>query len=140
MAGNYQHLPPFIFYAIILIPVGENFMIPKILIMKSGERLIAGAGERKDNETGKGVCLVLKCPYILTLNAKQNENEDYTVNFSKWNPFSSALEYNVPYDAVVTISEPEQGILDVYLEKFSAELYYEGENDEQSEVDLTENE
>lgn len=114
-------------------------MVPKILLLRSGERIIAGAGERKDEETGRGICLVVKCPYILTLNSIEEGQTDYSVNFSKWNPFSSDNQFNVPYDAVITVSEPEQGILDVYLEKFSSELYYEEENAE-SEIDLTEDE
>lgn len=113
-------------------------MVPKILVMKNGERLIAGTGERK-GEDGRGICLVIKCPYILTLGPKNEGTEDFTVNFSKWNPFSSSLDFNIPYDAVVTVSDPEQGILDVYLEKFGAELFYEDEQDEQPEVNLTEN-
>jgi hypothetical protein len=113
-------------------------MVPKILVFKTGERVIAGAGERKDNETGRGVCLVIKCPYILTLGSRNEENDDFTVNFSKWNPFSSSLEFNIPYDAVVTVSDPEQGILDVYLEKFGAELFYEDEQDAEPETDSTE--
>lgn len=111
-------------------------MVPKILVLKNGERIIAGTGERT-GEDGRGICLVIKCPYILTLGEKTS-TDDFTVNFSKWNPFSSDLTFNVPYDAVITVSEPEQGILDVYLEKFGAELFYEDEQNEQPEVDLAE--
>jgi len=107
--------------------------------MKSGERIIAGASEMTDNETGKGICLVIKCPYILTLNPKEDTTEEYSVNFSKWNPFSSDNTFNIPYDSVVALGDVEQGILDVYMERFGQELYYE-ENDAESETDITEDE
>jgi hypothetical protein len=113
-------------------------MVPKVLVMKSGERIIAGASEMTNNETGKGICLVLKCPYILTLNPKQDNEEEYSVNFSKWNPFSSDNTFNIPYDAVVALGDVEQGILDVYMERFGQELYYEEEENAESEVDITE--
>jgi hypothetical protein len=113
-------------------------MVPKVLVLKTGERIIAGASELTDNESGKGICLVIKCPYILSLNAKETGTDEYSVNFSKWNPFSSDNKFNIPYDSVIAVSNAEQGILDVYLEKFSAELYYEEEVNAESEVDLTE--
>lgn len=114
-------------------------MVPKVLVMKTGERIIAGASEMTDKETGKGICLVIKCPYILTLNPKQNETDEYSVNFSKWNPFTPDTTFNIPYDAVVSVSDVEQGILDVYMERFGQELYYEEENAE-IEIDSTEDE
>ena len=114
-------------------------MVPKVLVMKTGERIIAGASEMTDKETGKGICLVIKCPYILTLNPKQDTDDEYSVNFSKWNPFTPDTTFNVPYDAVVAVSDVEQGILDVYMERFGQELYYE-ENDAELETDSTENE
>jgi hypothetical protein len=103
-------------------------MVPKVLVLKTGERIIAGASEMTDSTTGKGICLIIKCPYILTLNPKQDNEEEYSVNFSKWNPFSSDNKFNIPYDAVIALGDAEQGILDVYLERFSAELYYEEED------------
>jgi hypothetical protein len=111
-------------------------MVPKILVMKSGERVIAGMSEMTDKETGKGICLVMKCPFILTLNPRE-DGEEYSVNFSKWNPFSSQNQFNISYDSVVSLSDVEEGILDIYLEKFNSELINE-ENNAESEVDLTE--
>jgi len=112
-------------------------MVPKVLVMKSGERVIAGMSEMTDKENGKGVCLVMKCPYILTLNPRE-DSEDYSVNFSKWNPFSSQNQFNIPYDSVVSMSDVEEGILDVYMEKFNSELYYEENSDAKPEIDFTE--
>ena len=113
-------------------------MVPKVLVFKTGERVIAGCSEMTDKETGKGICLVIKCPYILTLNPKKEDETEYSVNFSKWNPFTPETSFNVPYDAVVCLSDVEQGILDVYLDKFSSEMQYEEEDDAKSEVDITE--
>ena len=112
-------------------------MVPKVLVMKTGERVIAGASEMTDNETGKGICLVIKCPYILTLNPKPDDADEYSVNFSKWNPFTPDNTFRIPYDAVIAVSDVEQGILDVYMERFGQELYYEEDNAE-SETDTPE--
>lgn len=113
-------------------------MVPKVLVMKTGERIIAGASEMTDKQTGKGICLVIKCPYILTLNSKEEDDGgEYSVNFSKWNPFSSDTKFNIPYDSIVAVSDVEQGILEVYMERFGQELYYE-EEDAESETDTTE--
>ena len=116
-------------------------MVPKILVFKSGERVIAGTSEMTDKKTGKGICLNIKCPYILTLNPKPDDAEEYSVNFSKWNPFTPDITFNVPYDAVVSVSDVEQGILDVYMERFAQELTYEEEEEEgdaESETAATE--
>ena len=108
-------------------------MVPKVLVFKSGERVIAGASEMTDKNTGKGISLVIKCPYILTLNPKPDDESEYSVNFSKWNPFTPDTTFNVPYDAVVCLSDVEQGILDVYMERFAQELTYEEEEEDDAE-------
>ena len=108
-------------------------MVPKVLVFKSGERVVAGASEMTDKNTGKGICLVIKCPYILTLNPKADDETEYSVNFSKWNPFTPDTTFNVPYDAVVCLSDVEQGILDVYMERFAQELYENTEVEENAE-------
>lgn len=112
-------------------------MVPKVLVFKTGERVIAGCSEMTDKETGKGICLVIKCPYILTLNPKKEDETEYSVNFSKWNPFTPDNTFRIPYDAVIAVSDVEQGILDVYMERFGQELYYEEDNAE-SETDTPE--
>ena len=71
---------------------------------------------------------------------KPDDAEEYSVNFSKWNPFTPDTTFNVPYDAVTCLSNVEQGILDVYMERFAKELTIEeeGEDDAESETIATE--
>jgi hypothetical protein len=96
-------------------------MIPKVVVLKTGERVVAGLAEVIDNETNKAVCLLLRCPYILTLRPK-DESGDFEVNFTKWIPFSSDKQFRVSYDALVAIGEVEESILNAYMEKFGQEL------------------
>jgi hypothetical protein len=112
-------------------------MIPKILVTNIGERIIAGVSEVKDGETNKNLCLLIKCPYILHVNPKEDNPTEYCVNFNKWNPFSADNKFHIPYGYVVALGEVEEDLLKVYLEKFGEELYGDEENVE-SQVDIIE--
>lgn len=97
-------------------------MVPRVMILQSGERIIAGVSEVTD-ENGVGLCLVLRCPYILDMaptgeyNAEGNPSQ-FSINFTKWFAYSTSDEFRVPYASVVAIGEPEEGILDVYMKRF----------------------
>lgn len=101
-------------------------MNPKVMILNSGERIISGVSEVTD-ENGQGICLFLKCPYILEMTPTGEYNPDgnpsqFSINFTKWFAYSSSDEFRVPYATVVAIGEPEEGILDVYMKKFGDKL------------------
>jgi hypothetical protein len=101
-------------------------MIPKILLMNSGERIIAGLAEVTDPE-GKPFCLLARCAYILSMMPTGDISPDgnpsqFNVNFTKWIPYSSDEQFKIAYSSVVAIGEVEPGILDVYLEKFGDKL------------------
>lgn len=105
-------------------------MVPKVMLLQSGERIITGLAEVTDQETGKGVGLVLRCPYILSMVPTEELDDngnpvEYRVNFEKWFAYSTDIEYRIPYSAVVAIGDPEPGILNIYLEKFGALLAYD---------------
>ena len=97
-------------------------MVPRVMILQSGERIIAGVSEVTD-ENGQGLCLLLRCPYILDMaptgeyNAEGNPSQ-FSINFTKWFAYSTSDEFRVPYASVVAIGEPEEGILDVYMKRF----------------------
>lgn len=97
-------------------------MVPRVMILNSGERIIAGVSEVTD-ENGQGLCLLLRCPYILEMaptgeyNAEGNPSQ-FSINFTKWFAYSTSDEFRVPYASVVAIGEPEEGILDVYMKRF----------------------
>lgn len=97
-------------------------MVPKVMILHSGERIIAGVSEVTD-ENGQGLCLLLRCPYILDMVATGEYNNEgnpsqFSINFTKWFAYSTSDEFRVPYSSVVAIGEPEEGILDVYMKRF----------------------
>ena len=62
-------------------------------------------------------------PYILTLDGgtpqylTEQHGMEYQVKFSKWNPFSVDWQFKVPYDCVMTISNPEPGLQNAYEKK-----------------------
>ena len=95
-------------------------MIPKIILLKTGERIISALGEIKDQETDKGICLLFKCPYILTL--VQNDEGKYNVNFTKWIPYSTEDQFKIPYDSVIAIGDVEPEILEIYIERFGDKI------------------
>ena len=101
-------------------------MIPKVMILNSGERIISGVSEVTD-ENGQGICLLLKCPYILDMAPTGDYNTDgnpsqFSINFTKWFAYSKSEEFRIPYTSVVALGEPEDGILDVYMKKFGEKL------------------
>jgi hypothetical protein len=94
-------------------------MNPSIVILKTGEKLITvlqevfeGQGEEK-----KGVCLVMNHPYELTLiNVTNSENseQDLQVKYSKWCPYSTDVQFRIPYDGVLAIGQPDPGLASAY--------------------------
>ena len=95
-------------------------MIPKIVLMRTGEKIIAAVGEMNDPETGKGLGFIFRCPY--TLGMVPTADGQFSVNFTKWIPYSVDTQYKVPYDIVAALGEPEPDILNVYIEKFGDQL------------------
>jgi hypothetical protein len=124
VTGKIQLTPPF-FCATIFLKL-EDSMIPKVMILNSGERIIAGVSEVTD-ENGQGLCLLLRCPYILDMVPTGEYNNEgnpsqFSIKFTKWFAYSTSDEFRVPYASVVAIGEPEEGILDVYLKRFGDKL------------------
>ena len=44
---------------------------------------------------------------------------EYQVRFSKWNPYSPDIMFKIPYDCVMTISNPEPGLQKAYESKLT---------------------
>jgi len=100
-------------------------MAVSVVTLKTGERIITELKEIFDGEEDnkKGVCLLMEEPYILTLDGStpqyltEQTGMEYQVRFSKWNPYSPDWQFKVPYDCVMTISNPEPGLQDAYDKK-----------------------
>jgi hypothetical protein len=102
-------------------------IIPKLVVLITGDRVVAGVKEVIADD-GRPVCLMLRHPYLLQMipseEVDQNNNPvQYSVNFAKWNPYSSDDDYNIPYFSVITVSDVDPKILNIYLEKFGEKLY-----------------
>ena len=76
-----------------------------------------------EGDDKKGVCLLMEDPYVLHLDTSEPQylteqtGMEYQVRFSKWNPYSPDWQFKVPYDCVMTISNPEPGLQDAYDKK-----------------------
>lgn len=112
-------------------------MAVSILTLKTGDRVIAELKEIYDEEgkDRKGICLLMEEPYILTLDGAtpqfltEASGAEYQIRFSKWNPYSSDWQYKIPYDSVMTISNPEPGLEEAYKKKITEKRDVYGQND-----------
>ena len=100
-------------------------MAVSVVTLKTGERIITELKEicDEDGDNKKGICLLMEEPYILTLDSStpqyltEQTGMEYQVRFSKWNPYSPDWQFKVPYDCVMTISNPEPGLQNAYEKK-----------------------
>lgn len=101
-------------------------MFVKVLVMQSGERVIAGISEMTDEE-GNGLGFIIRSPYILGMTpsgqiSSEGDPSEFQINFTKWFPFSTDIQFKIPYISVTAIGEPHENILNIYLEKFGDTL------------------
>ena len=100
-------------------------MAVSIVTLKTGDRIITELKEAFDDGTKekKGICLIMENPYILTLDGStpqyltEQHGMEYQVRFSKWNPYSPDTMFKIPYDGILTISNPEPGLQKAYEQK-----------------------
>jgi len=116
-------------------------MAVSIITLKTGDRVITDLKEAYDGEgeEKRGICLIMEEPYVLNLDGQtpqyltESHGMEYQVRFSKWNPYSPDTMFKVPYDCVMTISNPEPGLQKAYENKITQKR--ELENDRQSTVE-----
>ena len=98
-------------------------MSDQIVVFKNGERVIGDMSEvfNGEGEDRKGVCLLIKNPYILELVSSNDPNSamDLQVKFSKWCPYSVDYQFRIPYDSVLAIGEPDTGLGQAYRNKIA---------------------
>tara|TARA_B100000035_G_scaffold171923_1_gene146705 strand:+ start:3493 stop:3894 length:402 start_codon:yes stop_codon:yes gene_type:complete len=123
-------------------------MAVSILTLKTGDRVIAELKEIFDEEGAdrKGICLLMEEPYVLHLDGSTPQflteaaGAEYQIRFSKWNPYSSDWQYKIPYDSVMTISNPEPGLEEAYNNKITEKRDVYGQNDRNTTTPATEDE
>ena len=109
----------------------------QIVTMKTGERIITELKEAYDGDTEekKGICLIFDRPYILSVSNQSSDGfftDQLQVQFSKWNPFSIDEQFRIPYDGVLAISNPDQGLQQAYIQKIAEAKEVENERALQS--------
>ena len=100
-------------------------MAVSVITLKTGDRIITDLKEAYDGEGDdkKGICLIMEEPYVLNLDGTtpqyltEANGMEYQVRFSKWNPYSPDTMFKIPYDCVMTISNPEPGLQKAYESK-----------------------
>ena len=105
-------------------------MAVSILTLKTGDRVIAELKEifDEEGESRKGICLLMEEPYVLSLDGStpqyltEQVGSEYQIRFSKWNPYSSDWQFKIPYDSVMTISNPEPGLQQAYENKIAEKI------------------
>jgi len=110
-------------------------MATSIVTLKTGDRIITELKEVFDGEgeDKKGVCLLMEDPYILTLDGgtpqylTEQHGMEYQVRFSKWNPYATDSHFKIPYDCVMTISNPEPGLENAWQQKLKQKNEIEGQ-------------
>ena len=115
-------------------------MAVSIVTFKTGERVITELKEIFDGEADNknGVCLLMEDPYILNLDSAQPQylteahGMEYQVRFSKWNPYSPDWQFKVPYDCVMTISQPEPGLENAWQQKITEKKELENDGTDQT--------
>tara|TARA_Y100000004_G_scaffold69640_1_gene78181 strand:- start:1147 stop:1704 length:558 start_codon:yes stop_codon:yes gene_type:complete len=100
-------------------------MADQIIVFKSGERVITDLQEvfEGEGEERRGICLVMKNPYILELvavNDMDDSTNDLQVKFSKWCPYSVDYQFRIPYDSILAIGEPDTGLAQAYRNKIAS--------------------
>ena len=116
-------------------------MAVSIVTLKTGDRIITELKEVFDGEgeDKRGVCLIMQEPYILNLDGGQPQylteqyGMEYQVRFSKWNPYSPDTMFKIPYDVVMTISNPEPGLQTAYETKLTEKQELENDGTESTE-------
>ena len=116
-------------------------MAVSIVTLKTGERVITELKEIFDGEgdNKKGVCLLMEDPYILNLDSgtpqylTEAHGMEYQVRFSKWNPYSPDWQFKLPYDSVMTISNPEPGLEQAWKQKLTEKKELENDGTDKTE-------
>lgn len=94
-------------------------MKPSIVMLMTGDTVVTNLQEifRGEGEDKKGVCLMMSHPYKLDLLPGSDASAGIQVQFTRWMPFSVEYQYKIPYDAVLTIGEPEESLKKAYEDK-----------------------
>jgi hypothetical protein len=113
----------------------------KIVMLKNRQHVICKLSELR-TETDEPLCFLFEVPFVVSYSvpSENAEEKDIQIKFAQWSPFSKSLQFRVPFEQVVSIGEPKDGILQKYIELLKP--YYPIVNDAEptTEIEETENE
>ena len=93
-------------------------MAESIVVLQMGERVITDLQEVRENNDpeGKPICLVMIRPYILSVEKTVGDptNQEVQVRFSKWLPYSVDTQFKIPFSAIVSVGQPDGGLVEAY--------------------------
>jgi len=124
-------------------------MSTSIVILKTGEQIICDLKELFDGEgeNKKGICLLMRNPFSLSIVEVPMQNEigtDLQVKFSRWCPYSTDVEFKLPYDAILSVASCDVNLEQAYLEKVNIESPEDNTNNleesEENDIPLSETE
>lgn len=95
-------------------------MTVQLVLLKSGEELVADVREIVDKETEKKMSLVFINPHYI-------DYDNGSLVFEPWIPLSASRQILIPHDWVVTITQPIEDIVNDFNTRFGEE------NDSQSD-------
>jgi len=85
-----------------------------IVHLVSGEQVITKLSELRDKD-GEPFCFLFQMPMTLTLVPGKSE-EDTSINYFPWSPFSDTREFRVGFEKIVSIGSPLPHVVSTYIE------------------------
>ena len=85
-----------------------------VVHLVTGEQVITKLTELRDKD-GEPFCFLFQMPMVLTLVPGQTE-EETSINYFPWSPFSSSREFRVGFDKIISIAEPTANVAESYIE------------------------
>lgn len=118
-----------------------------VVILKSGDQILCDLQEvfDGDSENRKGICLLMRHPYLLNIvevPLQEKVGTDLQVKFTRWCPYSVDTQFKLPYDSVLSVGTPDASLAEAYEQKIVAEFgeqVSENKNSDES-IPLTETE
>lgn len=104
-------------------------MSTAIVVLNTGERVISNLQEvREENkEDGRPICLLMIRPYTLNVEKTEGgpENQEVQVRFSKWLPYSSDIQFKIPFNSVMAVGAADTGLEEAYLQTVAQAIQLE---------------
>lgn len=88
-----------------------------VVTLTTGQKIITYLQNviSKENNVEKNICYMFTYPMEVHMGELQ-ENGDFEINFTKWNPYTPEISFRVPYSFVANVCYPYDSVKKTYLE------------------------